>query len=94
MGAVGASSIFGWVRGTGVIAPVLQTFVFVSRIQLTEQYRDNDHFLSEASSSRHETMVGGALARASAMLVGLGVSGSDVLPIVDIKETDVRGFIL
>jgi hypothetical protein len=91
---VGASSIFGWVRGTGVIVQALQTFVFVSRIQLTEQYRDNDHFLSAASSSRHETMVGGALARASGILVGLGVSGADVLPIVDIKETDVRGLIL
>jgi len=46
-------------------------------MQLAQQYRGNGHFnghfLSAASSSRHEAMVGGALTRASALHVGLGV---------------------
>ena len=45
-------------------------------LQLAEQYRGNDHFLSVASSSRRETMVGGALSRVSALRVGLGVGGA------------------
>ena len=75
LGAVGASLIFGLIRGAGAFAAVLPTFVLVSRMQLAQQYRGNGHFLSAASSSRHEAMVGGALARASALRVGLGVSG-------------------
>jgi hypothetical protein len=80
LGAVGASSIFGWVRGAGAFAAVLQTFVVVSRMQLALQYRGNSHFLSAASFSRHKAMVGGALARASALPVGLGVGGATIVP--------------
>ena len=79
MGAVGASSIFGLIRGAGAFAAVLPTFVLVSRMQLAQQYRGNGHFLSAASSSRREAMVGGALARASALRVGLGVSGATIV---------------
>jgi hypothetical protein len=43
LGAVGASSIFGLVRGTGSFTVVLPTFVLVSRMKLSQQYRDNDH---------------------------------------------------
>ena len=49
LGTVGDSSVFGWVRGVGV----------------AQQFRGNGHFLSVVSSSRHKTMVGGALARFS-----------------------------
>ncbi len=80
LGAVGDSSIFGWVRWAGAFAAVLPTFVLVSRMQLAQQYRGNCHFLSAASSSRHKTMVGGSLTRASALRVGLGVSGATIVP--------------
>ena len=79
LGAVVVSSIFGLVRRTGSFGPVLPTFVLVSRMHLAKQYRDNDHFLSSASSSRHEAMVSGALARASDFSVGLGVSGATIV---------------
>ncbi len=75
LGAVGASSIFGLVRRAGDFAAVLPTFVLVTRLQLAQLYRGNGHFLSAVSSSRHDAMVGGALARASALRVGLGVGG-------------------
>jgi hypothetical protein len=52
-----SSLIFGLIRGSGAFAVVLPTFVLVSRMQLAQQNRDNVHFLSAASSSRHETMV-------------------------------------
>ena len=65
LGAVGASPIFGLVRRAGAFAAVLPTFVLVSRMQLAQQYRGNGHFLSAASSSRHEVMVGGALVKTS-----------------------------
>ncbi len=78
LGAVGASSIFGLVRRAGAFAAVLSTFVLVSRMQLTQQYRGNGHFLSAASSLRRETMVGGSLTRASALRVGLGVGRAAV----------------
>ena len=78
LGAVGVSPIFGLVRRTGAFTVVLPTFVLVSRMQLAQQYRGNGHFLSAASSSRREAMVGGALARASALRVGLGVGGAAV----------------
>jgi hypothetical protein len=80
LGAVGASSIFGWIRRAGAFAAVLPTFVLVSRMQLAQQYRGNGHFLSAASSSRHTAIVGGALARASALHVGVGVSGATIVP--------------
>jgi hypothetical protein len=78
LGAVGASSIFGLVRRAGAFAAKLPTFVLVSRMQLAQQYRGNRHFLSAASSSRREAMVSGALARAAALRVGLGVGGAAI----------------
>jgi hypothetical protein len=78
LGAVGASSLFGLVRGAGAFAAVLPTFVLVSRIQLAQRYRGNATSFSAASFSRREAMVGGALARASAFRVGLGVGGAAV----------------
>ena len=75
---MGASSIFGLVRGAGAFAAVLPTFVLVSRMQLAQQYRGNGHFLSAASSSRRDTMVGDSLTRASALHVGLGVGGAAI----------------
>jgi hypothetical protein len=80
LGPVGASSVFGWVRGVGVFDEVLPTFVLVSRMEVAQQYRGNEHFLSAASSARHKVMVGGALARTSALRVGLGVSGTTIVP--------------
>ncbi len=56
LGVVDTSSIFGWVRGAGAFVPVLPTFVLVSRMQLAQQYRGNDHFLITSSSSWRETM--------------------------------------
>jgi hypothetical protein len=79
VGSVVDSSIFGLVRGVGDFAVVLPTFVLVSRIQLTQQYHDNDHFISVASSSRHEAMVDGALSRGSALCVDLGVSRTTIV---------------
>ena len=76
LGAVGASSIFGLVRGAGAFAAVLPTFVLVSRIQPAQRYRGNATSFSAASSSRLQPMVGGALVRASAFRFGLGVSGA------------------
>ncbi len=80
LGAVGASSIFGLVRRAGALAAMLPTFVLVScsRMQIAQQYRGNGHFLSAASSSRRETMVGGSLTRASALHVGVGVGGAAI----------------
>jgi hypothetical protein len=63
LGSVVASSIFGWVRRSGAFTVVLLTCVLGSRMQLTQQYRDNDHFLIAVSSSRHKTMVGDVLPR-------------------------------
>jgi hypothetical protein len=71
--------IFGLIRRSGVFAAVLPTFVLLPRMQLAQQYRDHDHFLSAASSSGHETMVGGVLTRVSAWRVGLGVSGATIV---------------
>ncbi len=79
LGAVGASSIFGLVRGAGAFAAVLPTLVLVSRMQLAQRYRGFGHFLSAASSSRLEAMVGGVLVKASAFRFGLGVSGATIV---------------
>jgi hypothetical protein len=76
---VGVSSIFGLVRGSGSFAVVFPTFALVSRMQLAQQYRGNCHFLSAASSSRQEAIIGGTLSRGSTLRVGLGVSGSDIV---------------
>jgi hypothetical protein len=51
LGVVVTSSIFGLVRGSGAFAPVLPTFVLVSRMQFAQQYRDSGHFLIVSSSS-------------------------------------------
>jgi hypothetical protein len=79
LGAVGASSIFGLVRGAGSFAAVLPTLVLVSRIQLAQRYRDFGHFLSATSSSRLKTMVGVSLVKTSAFRFGLGVSGATIV---------------
>ncbi len=79
LGAVGVSLVFGLVLGAGAFPPVLPTFVLVSRFQLAERYRDFGHFLSAASSSRLQTMVGGALVRASAFRFVLGVSRATIV---------------
>ena len=79
LGAVGVSLVFGLVRAVGVFTTVIPTFVLVSRIHLAEPNRGFGHFFSAASSSRLEAMVGGALARASAFRVGLGVSGDTIV---------------
>ncbi len=80
LGAVGASLVFGLVRGAGPFAAVLPSVVLVSRIHLAQRYRGNiATSFSVASSSRRETMVGGALARASTFHVGLGVSGATIV---------------
>jgi hypothetical protein len=68
LGAVGVSLIFWLVRGSGSFVQVLPTFVLVSRIHLVQRYRVNVTSFSAASSFRLETMVGGALTRASASL--------------------------
>jgi hypothetical protein len=73
------SSIFGLVRGSGSFASVFPTFVLVSRIHLAQQYRDNGHFRSVVSSSRHEAMVDDVLTKVSTLRVGLGVSGTTIV---------------
>ncbi len=45
---------------------------------MTQQYRNNDHFLSAASSSRRKVMVGGALTRVSALRVDFGVGRTEI----------------
>jgi hypothetical protein len=79
LGAVGASLVFGLVRGAGAFAAVLPFFVLVSRMPFAQRYRGNATSFSAASSSRREAMVGGALARASAFRVGLGLSGATIV---------------
>ena len=78
LGAVGASLVFGLVRGAGAFAAVLPSFALVSGMPFAQHNRGFGHFFSAASSSRREAMVGGALARASAFRVGLGVGGAAV----------------
>jgi hypothetical protein len=79
LGVVVTTLIFGLVRGTGAFSVVLPTFVLVSRMQFAKRYRGNVTSFSVASSSRLETMVGGALTRTSAFRVGLGVSGTTIV---------------
>jgi hypothetical protein len=78
LGPVGTSLIFGLVRGAGAFAPVLPTFVLVSRMQLAERCRYHGHFLSAVSSSRREVTVGGPLVRDSVLCVGLDLGGVSV----------------
>ena len=49
--------------------------VLVSRMHLEQRYRGFGHFLSAASPSRLEAMVGGVLTRVSSLRVDLGVGG-------------------
>ena len=79
LGEVGPSSIFGLVRRSWAFTGGLLTFALVSGLQLAQINCDTCHFFIAASSSRLETMVGGALARASAFRVGLGVSGDTIV---------------
>jgi len=79
LGAVGASLVFGLVRGAGAFAAVLPSFALVSRMPFAQHNHGFGHFFSATSSSRREAMVGGALARASAFRVGLGVSGATIV---------------
>ncbi len=74
LGAVGASLIFGLIRGSVAFAAVLPTFVLVSRMQLVEQYRGNGHFLSQVFSSWHEAMVGDSLSRAWTVFLVCSIS--------------------
>ena len=79
LGALGASSIFGLVRRAGAFTGGLLTFASVSGIQLAQHNRGNKyHFVNTAFPSRLEAMVGGALARVSALHVGLGVGGTTI----------------
>ena len=78
LGAVGASSIFGLVRGAGALPGGLLTFALVSGFQLAQHNCGKCHFFSAAFPSQLEAMVGGALARASALHVGLGVGGTTI----------------
>ena len=79
LGVVGAPLIFGLARRAGAFAGGLLTFALVSGFQLAQNYCVKCHFCSAAFSSRLEAMVGGALARASAFHVGLGVGGTTIV---------------
>jgi hypothetical protein len=80
LGVVGVLSIFGFARraGTGVFAGGILTFVLPSGFQLAQHNRGQYHFRNAAFSSQLETMVGGALPRASVLCVGLGVGGTTI----------------
>ena len=80
LGSVGASLVFGLVRGVGTFTTVLPSFVLVSNLPFAQHNRGFATSFSATSSLRHETMVGGALARASAFRVGLGVGGAVIAP--------------
>ena len=70
--------IFGLARRAGAFAGGLLTFALVPGFQLAQHNRGKCHFFSAAFSSQLEAMVGGALARASALHVGLGVGGTTI----------------
>jgi len=78
LGVVGAPLIFGLARRAGAFAGGLLTFALVPGFQLAQHNRGKCHFFSAAFSSQLEAMVGGALARASALHVGLGVGGTTI----------------
>jgi hypothetical protein len=79
LGPVSASLVFGLVRGSGDFAAVLPSFVLVSNMSFAHHNRGFATSFSTTSSLRRETMVGGALTRASAFRVGLGVSGPSIV---------------
>ncbi len=76
---MGASLVFGLVRGAGAFVEVIPSFALVSRMSFAHHNRGFDHFFSAASFSRREAMVGGALVRASDFRVALGVSGATIV---------------
>ena len=78
LGVVGAPLIFGLARGAGAFAGGLLTFALVSGLQLAQHNCGKCHFFSAAFPSQTEAMVGGALARASVLHVGLGVGGPTI----------------
>ncbi len=80
LGAVGASLAFGLVCGAGAFTAVLPSFVLVSKMPFAQHSRGFATSFSAASSSRRETVVGGAMARVSAFRVGLGVGGAVIAP--------------
>ena len=76
MGGVGVvvdSSIFGLVRKTGAFTGGILTFTLVSGLQVAQRNCDTYHFFSVSFSSQLESMVGGALARSSALLSWVSV---------------------
>ena len=79
LGAVGTSLVFGLVRGSGTFTAVLPSFVLVSNIPFAHHNRVFTTSLRASSSLQREAMVGGALAKALAFRVGLGVSGADIV---------------
>ena len=79
LGALGASLVFGLVRGAGAFATVLPSFALVSRMSFAQHNHGFDHFFSATSSSRREAMVDGTLVRTSAFRVGLGVGGTTIV---------------
>jgi hypothetical protein len=79
LGAVGASLVFGLVRGSGSFSSVLPSFALVSRMSFVQHNHGFGHFFIATSSSRRETMVDGVLTRVSAFRVGLGVSGATIV---------------
>ncbi len=70
LGAVVASLVFGLVRGSGSFAAVLPSFALVSRMPFAQHNHGFGHFFSATYSSRRESMVDGALTRASDFRVG------------------------
>jgi hypothetical protein len=62
-----------WTSRTFRFAKQVVTFVLVSGFQFAQHNRGLCHFRRETFSSQLEPMVGGALARVSALRVDLGV---------------------
>ncbi len=79
LGAVGDSLVFGLVRGAGFFTPVFPSFVLVSNMLFAQHNRGFGTSFRAATSFRRETMVGGALERASVFRVGLGVRGTVIV---------------
>ncbi len=79
LSAVGASLVFGLVRGAGAFAAVLPSFALVPKMPFAQHNHGFGHFFSATFSPRRETMVGSALTRTSAFRVALGVSGATIV---------------
>ena len=76
---VGAPLIFGLARGAGAFAGGLLTFALVSGFQLAQNYCRKCHLFSTTLPSQLESMVDGALVRASVLDVDLGVGGTTIV---------------